>query len=376
MDQHMRVLGHFFPEHTFFEARDRSFGRVRKNLFRSERIAWEKNIEELRMVNKIDRVENQKLRFQVKPIHGPDTEFLPRFNAMAMMSMSSAMGAHLSSLVIQGGAADNASLYTVLAALSSSQDCLRSLVFLPKPSDYSSFLSELPEEDLESTRHHCPLFGRFKHLSNVHLSCSFCPHALDLSRGAVPGPRNWQISWKLYGDSFVPCEVWTRKLREERALSSETGKCAATEALLEGCRVAVRNSRSRMREEPNSPDHGFRQRGPSLLQEHSWELRISLGINRANLQVRSRLYYPSPKFLGPKSVAIIKDVRQISLDTRSYYIRSTTPHWFPPRHLRVATRMPEFPRRIFSSSGGTASRGSQTSSLKHYLVLIAVNSKR
>lgn len=368
LDQYFRALGHLFsysrdsPEHAFFGRRGLSFDRVRKNLFRSERIAWEKNIQELHMLNRVDRIQNQKLRFQVKPVQSLDAELLPSFDATAMLSMSSAMGAHLSSLEIQGGAADNVSLYTILAALSSSQDCLRSLEFLPKPPHYTSYLSEPPEEDIDSTRHHCPLFGRFKYLSNVHLSCSFCPRALDLSRGAVPGPRKWQIRWKSYGNLFIPCQVWRRKVLEGRALGFVMSKRIAIEALLEGCRVAVRHSRSRMREEQNSPDHGFRQQDHSLSQEYSWELRISLGIDRANLQSSSKLRCRSPTFFGPKSMAIINDIQQISLDTMSYYIRSTNPPRFP---LLVATWMPESPRRIFCSSGRAVLRGSQTRSLKH-----------
>lgn len=340
MDQYLRGLGHLFsclrdsPEHTFFARRGLFFGRLRKKLFRSERIAWEKNIQELRMLNRVDRVQNQKLRFQVKPVQSFDAELLPSFDATAMLSMSSAVGAHLSSLEIQGGAADNVSLYTILAALSSSQGCLRSLKFLPKSPHYASYHSEPPEEDAYSTRHHCPLFGRFKFLSNVHLSCSFCPHALELSRGAVPGPRKWLISWKSFGESFIPCQVWRRKVLEGRALVVKTGKCTATEALLDGCRVAVRHSRSRMREEQNSPDHGLRQQNHSLSQEFSWKLRISLGINRSKLQSTSKLLCPFPTFFGPKSMVIVIDVQQISLDTKSYYIRSTNPLWFP---LLVAT---------------------------------------
>jgi hypothetical protein len=314
MNQYLRALGHLFsysrdsPEDALFARRGLFFGRLRRNLFRSERIAWEKNIQELRMLNRVDRVQNQKLRFQVKPVQSLDAELLPSFDATAMLSMSSAVGAHLSSLEIQGGAADNVSLYTILAALSSSQGCLTSLKFLPKPPHYASYLSEPPEEDVDSTRHHCPLFGRFKYLSNVHLSCSFCPHALELSRGAVPGPRKWLISWKSFGESFIPCQVWRRKVLEGRALVVETGKCTATEALLDGCRVAVRHSRSRMREEQNSPDHGLRQQNHSLSQEFSWKLRISLGINRSKLQSISKTLCPFPTFFGPKSMVIVNDV--------------------------------------------------------------------
>ncbi|MCJ1401777.1 hypothetical protein MMC11_004994 [Xylographa trunciseda] len=203
---------------------------LNKKLWPTERGMWCQNIANLETLPVYDGVVGQNIHLSLKSphekIYGHRVWHL--LDDSVLLTASVLFFANVSSLTLTGGVADNVTLFGLLTALSVAPDNLQSLTYLP----------ELQEAKEIASNHSCPLFGRFKSLVNVHSRSSFCPDALEASRGvstATKHKKQWQIEWP----TMRPCLVWRERMEREQQITTTRNPCTILTNLLEGCRSAI-----------------------------------------------------------------------------------------------------------------------------------------
>ncbi|MCJ1289013.1 hypothetical protein MMC34_000545 [Xylographa carneopallida] len=203
---------------------------LNKRLWPTEREAWFHNLDNLETLSANKDVGGQNihlsLKSQLEKVYGHRVWHL--LDDSVLLTVAAYFFANVSSLTLSGGVADNVTLFGLLTALSAHPDNLQSLTYLP----------EIQETKIITSKHPCPLFSQFKSLVDVHLGCSACPDALKASRSvstAINRKKRWLIDWP----TVTPCLCWREQMEREKHITTTQNPCTILATLLEGCRSAM-----------------------------------------------------------------------------------------------------------------------------------------
>ncbi|MCJ1379542.1 hypothetical protein MMC17_002643 [Xylographa soralifera] len=203
---------------------------LNKRLWPTERETWCHNLENLETLPGDKGGGGQNIHLSLKSQHEKvyGHRVWRLLDDSVLLTASVFCFTNVSSLTLTGGVADNVTLFGLLTALSANPDNLQSLTYLP----------EIRETKMTTSKHSCPLFGRFKSLVNVKLGCAFCPEALEASRSvstSIKCKKRWLINWQ----TVMPCLFWREQMERKRHIMTTKNPCTTLEILLEGCRSAM-----------------------------------------------------------------------------------------------------------------------------------------
>ncbi|MCJ1285858.1 hypothetical protein MMC26_005200 [Xylographa opegraphella] len=183
---------------------------LNKRLWPTEWKTWHHNLESLESPPANKDVGGQHIHLSLKSQH--ETVYGHRvwrlLDDSVLLTASTCFFAHVSSLTLTGGVADNVTLFGLLIALSATPDNLQSLTYLP----------EIQETKTTMSKHSCSLFSHFKSLVNVHLGYSFCPEALQASRSVATVTKckkRLLVDWP----TVMPCLFWRERMEREKQIT-------------------------------------------------------------------------------------------------------------------------------------------------------------
>ena len=204
--------------------------RLNKMLWPSEHETWCKNRDTLKVRPGCPGISDQNVHLSLKSsrdkVHGHRVWHLLDDNFL--LAASPLLFANISSLTITGGVTDNVTLFGLLTALSATPDTLQSLIYLPG----------VQGTEMTRSKHPCPLFRFFKSLVDVHISCFFCPEALEASRNSCTDAKRrkrWRVDWP----AVIPCPSWRDRTEREKQIATALKPCTTLATLLENCRSVI-----------------------------------------------------------------------------------------------------------------------------------------
>ncbi|MCJ1418749.1 hypothetical protein MMC32_005100 [Xylographa parallela] len=203
---------------------------LNKRLWPTERQTWCHNLDNLEPLPASKGIGGQNIHLSLKSQHEKvyGLRVWRLLDDSVLLTASVCFFTNVSSLTLTGGVADNVTLFGLLTALSVNPDNLQSLTYLP----------EIQETKISTSKHSCPLFAHFTSLVDVHLGCSFCPEALKASRSvstAIERKKRWLIDWPM----VMPCLLWREQMEREKQITTNKNPCTTLTILLEGCRSAT-----------------------------------------------------------------------------------------------------------------------------------------
>ncbi|MCJ1320077.1 hypothetical protein MMC15_005414 [Xylographa vitiligo] len=203
---------------------------LNKRLWPTERETWCHNLDKLETLPANRGAGGQNIHLSLKSQHEKvyGHRVWRLLDDSVLLTASVCFFTNVSSLTLSGGMADNVTLFGLLTALSANPDNLQSLTYLP----------EIPETKMTTSKHSCPLFGQFKSLVDVHLGCSFCPEALKGTRSvstSIERKKRWLIKWP----TAMPCLFWREQIEREKQMMTTKNPCTTLAIFLEGCRSAM-----------------------------------------------------------------------------------------------------------------------------------------